>query len=310
MQAIPAAAANALQPLVDQRMFVGDEEVDVGALRTQAVRQSRDWPDAFSLAEAVRSGGVDPLDVRRLHDACLRDAYLVNNVRAFTTTFGYKAGDVARHPLTPIDAGERLARFFPDPEGLARFLTYCISAEGAALVLEFDPVQVMERLAALNPTLAGIPLAEAIVGESAAIGQQEVRDLLRVEGQRLLVYRALHAVEHTLLSSAMRQIGSEALGSRLFPGAPTIMIFEKAEIGRGGVVQLVNRGRGLVMLFDAARDGVLGCGRGCQEGCPACAYVKDPYCNQPVEELGKLWLPANCLLSRRGAGQVLAPELP
>jgi hypothetical protein len=84
------------------------------------------------------------------------------------------------------------------------------------------------------------------------------------------------------------------------------MIFEKAPIGRGGVVQLVNRGRGLVSLFQAMRDAVLGCAQSCEDGCPACAYVKDPYCNQPVDDLGAIWLPANSLLSRQGAARILA----
>src|SRR2546422_7619073 len=52
-----------------------------------------------------------------------------------------------------------------------------------------------------------------------------------------------------------------SIGSRLFPGAPAVVLFEKASVGRGGVVQLVNRGRGLLELIRAARDLVLGCAR-------------------------------------------------
>lgn len=309
MQAIPAAATNALEPLVHQQMFVGDEEIELNALRAQAETQSSGWPDAFALASATSSGAVPVEDSARLRESCLDNAYLVNRVRVFTTTYGYKAGSPARHPQTPVDADDRLARFFPDPEGLARFLAYCVSTEGAALVLEFSPAQVMARLAAIAPALHGQTLAAAFAADATHIANHEVRDLLRVNGVALIVYRALHAVEHVLLNSAMQQIGSEALGSRLFPGAATIVIFEKAEIGRGGVVQLVNRGPGLVALFDAARDHALGCAQGCHDGCPACAYVRDPYCNQPLEDLGRQWLPPNSLLSRHGAAQVLGTYL-
>jgi hypothetical protein len=75
------------------------------------------------------------------------------------------------------------------------------------------------------------------------------------------------------------------------------------------VVQLVNRGPGLVRLIDATRDRMMGCAQGCQDGCPACVYIKDPHCSQPVEELGKAWLPPNSLLSRRGAAGILTTNI-
>jgi hypothetical protein len=174
-------------------------------------------------------------------------------------------------------------------------------------VLEFNPSQVMERIASVAPSLEGIHLEDIFARESQAIADREVRDLLRAGGEELLVYRSLHALEHSVLSSAIQLIGNEALGSRLFPRSATVVLFERMPIGRGGVVQLVNRGPGLVALVDAARDRMMGCAQGCQDGCPACVYVRDAQCNQPLEELGgKPWLPPNSLLSRRGAARILA----
>ena len=309
MQAIPAAASNALQPLVHQQMFVGDEEVEVDTLHEEAETHSERWPDAFSLLPAIEQGSISERDSRRLRDSCLRDAFLVDRIRVVTTTYGYKAGGVASHPQTPVDPGDRLARFFRDPEGFARFLAYCVSTQGAALVLEFDTARVMERAASIIPSLSGVPLVDAFARDAAAISNQEVRDLLRADGEALLVYRALHALEHSLLASAIQLIGNEALGSRLFPEAGTIVLFERVPVGRGGVIQLVNRGPGLVALVDAARDRMAGCAQGCQDGCPACVYIRDAHCNQPMEQLGKPWLPPNSLLSRRGAARILTTNI-
>jgi hypothetical protein len=277
MQAIPAAASNALQPLVLQQMFVGEEEVQVSTLRSQAERYRDRWPDAFFLASAVEQGLISQDDFRRLDDSCLLNAFLVDHVRAVTTTYGYKAGSVTRHPQTPVGPGDRLARFFRDPEGFARFLAFSVSTEGAALVLEFNTTRIMERVATIAPSLSGVSLADAFAQDSAAIENAEVRDLLRADPQTLAAYRSLHALEHSLLSSAIQLIGNEALGSRLFPSSGTVVIFERMPVGRGGVVQLVNRGPGLVSLIDAARDRMMGCAQGCQDGCPACVYVKDAY---------------------------------
>jgi hypothetical protein len=313
MQAIPATAPNALQALVHQQMFVGNSEVNVATLRASADREAQRWPDAFALdlVEPGRGGkspiGADGLAV--LEEACVASAYLANKVQAFTTVYGYKAGAAAGHRLTPVESDERLSRFFSDPEGIARFLAFCVSTQGAALVIEFDPVCVIERLSELDPSLSGVTLEAAIGAEAAAMQAQEVPALLNVEGSEHLVYRSLHALEHALLTSAMQQIGSDMLGSRLFPEAGTIVLFERAPIGRGGVVQLVNKGPGLVSLIERARDQMLGCAQGCVDGCPSCVYVRESHCNQPVEELGRSWLPWNSLLSRRGAARILSSEV-
>jgi len=309
MQAIPAAASNALQPLVQQQMFVGNEEVQISTLRAEAERSREDWADSFFLATAIGRGLISAEDSRRLADACVSDAFLVDRVRAVTTTYGYKAGGIANHPQTPVDPGDRLARFFRDPEGFSRFLAFSVSTQGAALVLEFDRMRIMERMASVTGSLSGVSLADAFAAEAAGMRGLEIRDLLLAAGQDLIVYRSLHALEHSLLNSAIQLIGNEALGSRLFPADGTIVIFERVPIGRGGVVQLVNRGPGLVSLIDAARDRMMGCAQGCQDGCPACTYLRDAHCNQPLEELGKPWLPPNSLLSRRGGSCILSDTI-
>ena len=286
-------------------MYVGDQEVDPQSLRTQAVASSTEWPDSFLLTTSQDPNVLTQDELSRLRDACISDAFLVNDVRVFTTVYGYKAGSSARHFQTPVEITDRLAHFFSDAEGLARFLAYCISTQGAALVLQFDPQEIVARLSRIRPDYARRHLSDIFHEEAALVSASEVRQLLRMESNSLLLYQSLHALEHATLSSAMQQIGNEALGSKLFPSQSTVMIFERASVGRGGVIQLVNRGTGLVQLIDASRDRMLGCAQGCRDGCPACVYVRDPHCNQPIEELGSSWLPPNSLLNRRGAAMIL-----
>jgi hypothetical protein len=309
MNPVPASATNALQALTLQEMFVGNEPVDVTSLRAAAsVARSSGWSDAFELH--VREPGtlLSREDVTGLNSACLSRAYLIRDVWAVTACYGYKAGPSASHPHSAVAPEERLATLFSDPEGFARFRAFTHSTRGAGLVLEFDPQLVVARLAALMPGLGHQSLAEVIEAEAAQIARHEVRELLQVGEHALLGYRALHAVEHAILMAAMRQLGTDAFGSRLFPAAATVVLFEKAAVGRGGVVQLVNRGPGLVQLVRAAQDLMAGCVQGCVDGCPSCVYVRDQHCAHPLDELGAAWLPANALLSRAGAAAVLLPD--
>jgi hypothetical protein len=306
MQALPAAASNALQPLIFQSLFVRNQEIDLASLRQHRNAQEASWPDAFSLVSALDTKAISIEAESTLRAGCLADAYLVDDVQVVTVTYGYKAGSTAGHPQTPVDFADRLAQFFRDPEGLTRYLVYCVSTQGAALVLEFDHQRIVERLSQVNPKLAGASWDDIVAAEMQTLQNSAVRDLLRTERSDLVAYRALHAIEHALLMNAIQLTGTEALASRMFFSAATIVITERSPIGRGGVIQLVNRGPGLIQLFEAARDQLLGCAQGCRDGCPSCIYVREPSCAQPVEEFGALWLPPNSLLSRRSAAAVLA----
>ena len=116
-------------------------------------------------------------------------------------------------------------------------------------------------------------------------------------------------MEHSLLATASQRIGNEVLGSKLFVTAGVLLLYEREPIGRGGVIQVVNGGPGLHALVVAAGDHVAGCAQGCADGCPSCIYLPDMHCQYRSEELGRTWLPANTLLSRTGARQLLLPDL-
>lgn len=303
MNALPAAASSAFQGLVSEQMFVGDQPVDLRTLEGEAEGQRDDWTDAFSLDTAANSGAIGQSELDNIRASCIDSAFLVDGVRVFTTVYGYKAGGVAGHPQTPIDDHERFAWLFEDPEGLTRFLAYCVASKGAALVLEFEKSSVAQRLGLESNDYDGKAAAEQDL-----IGNRNLTQLLREANTDLVLYKSMHAVEHALLSAAMQQIGTEALGSKLFFRDAAILLFERSQLDRGGVIQLVNRGIGLSKLVDAARDLSLGCAQGCLDGCPACAFLRDAFCIQPVEELRQFWLPANSLLSRQGASQILMSE--
>lgn len=309
MTAIPAAAPSALQPLTDISMFIGTEPLDPGSLLSIAREAGRDWPDFFELRQAdLEPSVLGKKGMERIRGACVSNAYLLKHMSVVTTVFGYKSGHAAVHPITPVDEQERHARFFPDPQKIAEYLCYGMVHTGAALVIEFDTQCILQRLSREYEALGRITHGQAVELTRNVVSNTPLRNLLHQSDPRLTLFKSLHAVEHAILTTAHRLIGSEVLESLLFFAEGVLLIYERASVGRGGVVQLVNQGQGLATLLRAAADQVLGCAQGCADGCPSCIYMRDIHCHFSNDDLGRAWLPANALLSRRGARYILAPE--
>jgi hypothetical protein len=311
MSAFPASAPNALRPLIDVQMFIHDEPLDPGSLLTSAREAAKRWTDYFELHSGTGSV-LSTEEVQKVASGGISNAYLLDHLGVITTVYGYRAGAVANHPQSPVGEEDRLARFFSDPEGFAEHVCYGMLNEGAALVIELDKDLVINRLGLRSARDAGAVYDALVEQDRNTLAGMQIKDILQLQpdSPRAALFRALHGMEHALLSSAIRRIGSDVLGSKLFLRAGLILIYEREKIGRGGVVQLVNRGKGLLALLASAGDHVSGCAQGCSDGCPACAYVRDTFCQYEYADLGRSWLPANALLSRSRARRLLAPEIP
>jgi hypothetical protein len=310
MNAFPASASNALRSLIHIQMFTGQEPLEPNTLYQTAQTVAQNWPDYFELVRAASEASqLTQEDISFIQQASLTNAYLLNHVKVVTTVYGYRAGGIMNHPQSPVEEDERLANLFLDPEGLAKYVCYGMQHEGAALVMELNKRCVMERLAELFPRLNTLSYAQTLEQERAWLAGATLREILESQAQQIPLLTALHGMEHALLTSATRLVGNEVLGSTLFLEAGIILLYERETVGRGGVIQLVNGGPGLLALISATRDQVVGCARGCADGCPSCMYLLDTRCQYHKEEFNNRWLPPNTLLSRTGARKLLTPEL-
>jgi hypothetical protein len=309
MNAYPAAASNALRPLINVQMFVGDEPLEPSALLSAAREAAQDWPDYFEMRRGVNSR-LSPDDLTRIAGSCVANAYLLNHVDVITTVYGYRAGWIANHPKSPVDEGERLARFFKDPEGLADYICYGMSNQGAALVIELNKSLILERLNLGGSAPASTDYERLIEVEADGLADMRLKEIFQLShnSSRSILIRSLHGLEHAMLLGASQRLGSEVLGSKLFLKAGVLLLYEREPVGRGGVVQLVNWGEGFAALVASVVDYVSGCAQGCADGCPACIFIRDAYCQHDYESLGRRWLPSNTLLSRTGARILLTPD--
>jgi hypothetical protein len=309
MNAFPAAASSALKGLFDTQMFIHDDLLDPSSLSATAQQVSGNWNDYFDLNSEVGSE-LDKEAVNRIHESCIENAYLLDRIGIVKTVYGYKAGNIASHAQTPIAEVDGLSRFFRDSEGFSEYVCYGMINDGAALVIELNKQMIIDRLSEIVPQLSRDDYDEILARELRQLQGLSMKDILDLGGNNFILYRSLHALEHAILSTSMLQIGNEVLGSTLFPREAILLIYEGESIGRGGVIQLVNKGVGLLSMVEAARDHVIGCAQGCVDGCPACIFVRDPHCSYNYAQLQRNWLPANSLLSRLGARRILVPNLP
>lgn len=309
MNAFPAAAPSALRPLIDVQMFIRDVPLDPESILATARETGQDWPDYYEVQGS--NSNLDNGQLERVATACISNAYLLDRIGVVTSVYGYRAGGIANHPITPVGEDDRLAKFFSDPDGFTQYICYGMINEGAALLLELDKPLIMDRLSRIDPALRALSYDQLVRRNRLTLNGMPLGDILKPEGydRQFLLFRSLHAMEHALLTSAIQRIGNEVLGSILFLDAGVLVIYEREPIGRGGVVQVVNRGPGLIALLDAAADLVVGCAQGCADGCPACIYVRDSHCQYRYEDWGRTWIPSNTLLSRTGARNILVPEL-
>lgn len=311
MSALPASAPNALRPLTTDVMFIHDQPLDPSLLLSSARETSKDWPDYFEMRRGTGST-LSAEEIKQIESAGISNAYLLNRLGVITTVYGYRAGAVASHAKTPVREEQRLARFFRDPEGFAEHICFGMLYEGAALALELNKGLIIERLGLRDVSGRRATYDELVDHDRRVLAGMEIKDILQLQPESPIaaLFRTLHGVEHALLTSAIRRIGSSVLGSKLFLREGIILIYEREKVGRGGVVQLVNRGKGLLALLASAGDQVSGCAQGCADGCPACAYIRDTSCQYEYSDLGRSWLPANTLLSRSRARRMLVPEIP
>jgi Zn finger protein HypA/HybF involved in hydrogenase expression len=311
MSAFPASAPNALRPLTVDVMFIHDEPLNPRALLPAAREAAGRWTDYFEMKRGIGSTLTDE-EIRQIESTCISDAYLLDQLGVITTVYGYRAGAVASHPKTPMREDQRLAKFFRDPEGFAEHVCYGMMYEGAALALALDKDLVIERLGLRVPGSREAMYDDIVERDRRGLTDMKIKDILQLppESPMASLFRALHSVEHALLMSATQRIGSSVLGSKLFLREGIVLIYEREKVGRGGVVQLANRGKGLLALMASASDHVSGCAQGCADGCPACAYVRDTSCQYEYADLGRPWLPANALLSRSRARRILVPDIP
>jgi transcription elongation factor Elf1 len=228
----------------------------------------------------------------------VREAFLVSNVQSSTVIYGYSTRKGT------IKEEERLPQFFYD-SGNNRYRAYVVNEQGRALVIVLDKERLAKAVQRDKPTAQWLSYDQLIENEISALNTRGRFQQHIDTPENFPLVAALHTLEHAIFRQALAQVGLDDFGSKILLRDGVIVLYERRDIGYGGVVQLT-AGQGFLQLMRGAKSIVEDCNHDCEKGCLACVYITDAWCMPFLrDEVG--WYPPNSLLMRREA--VVALEL-
>jgi hypothetical protein len=228
----------------------------------------------------------------------IREAFLVSNVRSSTVVYGYSTRKGA------IREEERLPQFFYDG-GNNRYRAYVVNEQGRALVIVLDKEGLAKAVQRDKPTAQWLSYDQLVENEISALNARGRFQQNIDTPEDFPLVAALHTFEHAIFKQALAQVGLDDFGSKILLRDGVIVLYERRDIGYGGVVQLT-AGQGFLQLMRGAKSIVEDCNHDCEKGCLACVYITDAWC-MPFLRDEVCWYPPNSLLMRRNA--VAALEL-
>lgn len=282
-------------PLVNSYLYLGTEPVTLANLRTEHDAKTAVDRHSWRLSE-----GLSDPDRRILADLGIVDSFTVPSIRTSTVVYGYKS-NISSYPVV-IEQYERMAQLFG---GRNRYRAYLVNTIGRALVVVFDKDRFLRLLGIVGTSY------EAVVDDCIAHLQGDALQDLISSAEQLPVVGALHGLEHAFLQAVTRQVGLEVFGSKILLRDCSVIIYEREEVGSGGLVQVTSGSEGAQFkrLIFEVWNAVKGCDQDCRSACPACVFVNDFYCQPFVPSEVQRWLPPNSLLDRQLASVYMSPPI-
>lgn len=235
----------------------------------------------------------------------IEDAFSVPRIVTTTVVYGYKSG-VSSYPFA-IPEEERMAQLFK--AGRTKFRAYLVNTIGRGLVIKLQKGRLLKFLGQItgSPYEKMTSYEEMANHDKTTLVESHFQPILDNPNTVRLV-SLLHAVEHTMFKCAMEQVGLEVFGSNILIDDAAIILYEREEVGSGGLVELTSQNQFVKLVNRVWR--LLGeeCPNNCQYGCPACIYIHDFYCHPFVPTEVDRWFPPNSLLNRSLTAEFLESQ--
>ncbi|KTG11410.1 hypothetical protein AUR64_03915 [Haloprofundus marisrubri] len=233
----------------------------------------------------------------------LRDLYTVRDVTSLTAVYGYQTRVSAQG--TDLSDSERLTRTFDHRDNMKR--AYVARTNGRGLVFDVDTDRLYATVENAVSELDAANYDQLAAQELAVLDGIPVKELVDDEHD-LVLTPLLHALEHALYQAASQEIGMDnVLGSKLLIEDGAIVLYERENVGSGGLAQLTLDEQGSVLkkFLRNAAEQLAHCGQFCSKGCPSCLYVDDFHCRPYLPSEVNRWVPPNALLNREIADEFI-----
>jgi hypothetical protein len=228
----------------------------------------------------------------------VNDVFTVEQVNSISAVYGYQATVSSRN--TDFDQHGRLARTFRSDDRERR--AYLTRREGRAIVIELDSELVAEVV------------SEGETDDYSAIARRELEQLEDMsademsEDESLRLIPLLHAYQHAFYDAAIEEAGLEDfLSAKMLVEDGALVFAEQRQVGAGGLSQVTmnQTGRTLLDVFQRTEEILNSCSRSCNDACLACVFIDDAKCHPFVSRELESYVPANSLLNRDLAAQVM-----
>jgi hypothetical protein len=273
---------------------IGDEPISLPVLYARHQRDRDEGIKTWSLYEMFRKEGLTGQERARFKMMFpVQDAFLVSDVRSSTVVYGYSTRKGT------IKDEERLPQFFRDSSS-DTYRAYVVNEQGRALVIVLDKSRIAAAIQHDTQTSYDWLIENEIATlETGRLFQQNIDN-----PQDFPLIASLHTLEHAIFKQALAQVGLDDFGSVILLREGVIVLYERHDIGYGGVVQLT-AGQGFLQLMVEAMRIIEGCGHGCERGCLSCIYIPDAHCAPFLRDEVRKWYPPNAILMRRQTVEML-----
>lgn len=296
MKPTPTDASSLISPMVKSALFIDGDHISLATL--QDAHDSNHDPYRWCSSDLPSQQENVLLDFWGVNEL-----FTVDNVRSLTAVYGYRTNVTAEG--TDVDDDERLVRTFDHDEDTKR--AYVARSKGRGLVFDFDVGLLFDVATDIIGEIEADSYSELVCRELETLTEVPIKRI--VDGSHnLAVIPLLHALEHGLFEAAAHEIGmDDVLGSKLLVEDGAIILYERENVGVGGLAQLTLDGDGRVLqkFLRKAAENLATCGQLCEAGCPSCVYTDDFDCRPYLPSEVNRWIPPNALLNRDYADQFI-----
>ena len=297
---IDRTAASTTYALHFSLLRIKDEPVSLPALRQRHQDDRAEGIRTWHLNDYLR--GLSEPKQEWFHLVFpVREAFLVSGICSSTVVYGYsthKAPD-------QIKENERLPQFFRN-KGTNTYRAYVVNEQGRALVILLNKERLAQAVQEEIPVAQRHSYDELIAAEIKRLNEHRLFQENIDHPDATPLIAALHAIGHAILKQAVAQVGLDYFGSKILLRDGAIILYEKQDIGYGGVVQLT-AGAGFLELMNEVERTLSACPHDCEQGCLSCIYINDAWCMPFLPDEIQRWYPPNAILLRKKAMAAMRP---
>jgi len=289
MRPIVTSAPSLTSPLIKSYLYMGNSDVSLASLQKAHVESKDTDPNYWNMIDDMTE-----LDVNVVKEKYgITNAFTVPEITTLTIVYGYKSG-ISSHPHT-IPEDQRLAQLFRSGD---KYHAYAVKTVGKGLVIVLDKKKIIEVLQKNNLTKYD-NYEELVQHTRNHMATSNFQSLIE-NVQNLPLVGLMHSLEHAFFKGLTDITGLENFGSKIMLDDCCIVVFEREDLGIGGITQITKgkQGTEFKRLLRYAEKQLRICPQFCNGGCIACVFINDFNCQPYLPNEVQRWLPPNSLLSR------------